>query len=54
MEYVELLIDRLHDHSKDGSIDMSRWYNFTTFDIIGELLFGESFNMLESSEWNEW
>jgi cytochrome P450 len=54
MKYVELLIDRVRNHSKDGPIDMARWYNFTTFDIIGELFFGESFNMLESAEWNEW
>jgi hypothetical protein len=54
MKYVELLIERLRDHSKDSPVDICRWYNFTTFDIIGELFFGESFNLLESSEWDAW
>jgi hypothetical protein len=48
MKYVGLLIERLRDHSKDGPVDISTWYNFTTFDIMGELAFGESFSVLET------
>jgi cytochrome P450 len=54
MKHVELLIERLHDHLKDGPVDLHAWYNFTTFDIIGDLYFGESFHCLESSQYNEW
>ena len=33
-------------HQK-GEVDMTRWYNFTTFDVIGDLSFGQSFEALE-------
>lgn len=33
---------------------MIRWFNFATFDLIGDLSFGESFNALESEEYNSW
>lgn len=29
-------------------VDMTRWYNFTTFDLIGDPAFGEPFGCLES------
>ena len=54
MKYVELMIERLHDHCKDGPVDICSWYNFTTFDIIGELFFGESFDCLENSKYSDW
>lgn len=31
-----------------------RWLNFTTFDIIGDLVFSESFHALETSSYHEW
>ncbi|KAI9041494.1 cytochrome P450 [Aspergillus affinis] len=50
-QYVDLLIRRLHEKCGDGtkSIDMASWYNFTTFDIIGDLAFGKPFGSLENS-----
>lgn len=33
---------------------MVRWINFTTFDIIGDLIYGESFDALESGEYHYW
>lgn len=46
--YVDLLIKNLRAKA-DGQerIDMVSWYNFTTFDVIGDLAFGKSFNCLE-------
>ena len=47
--YADMLIEKLADmmrgtqHAID---DMTRWYNFTTFDLIGDLAFGESFGCL--------
>ncbi|KAJ5780592.1 Cytochrome P450 [Penicillium paradoxum] len=54
--YVDLLIQRLHELSGSSSatVDMTRWYNYTTFDIIGDLAFGESFGCLENSQYHFW
>lgn len=48
MRYFDLLIQRLHENA-DKPVDLVKWYNFTTFDIIGDLTFGESFDCLETS-----
>ncbi|KAL5363325.1 cytochrome P450 [Aspergillus floccosus] len=39
---------------KEGEVDLVRWYNFFTFDVMGHLVFGESFNCLESTGYNPW
>ncbi|KAI0894235.1 putative cytochrome P450 monooxygenase [Annulohypoxylon nitens] len=35
-------------------VDLVKWYNFTTFDVIGHLVFAESFDCLESSSYHRW
>ncbi|GME27350.1 Cytochrome P450 [Neofusicoccum parvum] len=51
--YIDLLIQRLHEKVKAGAdVDMVRYYNFTTFDIIGDLTFGQSFGCLESDDYH--
>ncbi|KAJ5556972.1 hypothetical protein N7494_000887 [Penicillium frequentans] len=52
--YVDLLIQRLHETINGGtiSVDAVSWYNFTTFDIIGDLAFGEPFNCLQDSSYH--
>jgi hypothetical protein len=35
-------------------VDMVRWFNFTTFDMIGDLAFGESFGCLEEGILHRW
>lgn len=54
--YVDLLIQRLREHSENGTkaLDMTSWYNWTTFDIIGDLAFGESFRCLEDATYHPW
>ncbi|CAG9982954.1 unnamed protein product [Clonostachys byssicola] len=54
--YVDLLIERLRERCKDGTepVGMVSWYNWTTFDIIGDLVFGESFGCLEGSDYHPW
>lgn len=37
-----------------GEIDILRWYNFTTFDIVADLSFGEPMGMLAQGEWTPW
>ncbi|PSN65363.1 cytochrome P450 3A17 [Corynespora cassiicola Philippines] len=54
-KYVELLIDRVREMAKEGKpVDVVKWYNFTTFDVIGDLTFGESFDCLEQSTMHTW
>lgn len=55
---VGLLISRLRDQCKlpdvRGLVDMSAWYNFTTFDLIGGLVMGESYRCLENADYHPW
>ena len=41
--YCDKLMSQLHKRSKDGtvSVDVVSWYNFFTFDVIGDLVFGQ-------------
>lgn len=52
--YVDLLIQRLHEHVSTGPLDMVAWYNWTTFDLIGDLAFGESFDCLANCTYHPW
>lgn len=56
-KYVDLLIQRLRDHAtrrSDEAVEMTTWFNWATFDIIGDLSFGEPFGCLEKTEWHPW
>lgn len=53
MAYVDLLISRLRE-SEDDVQDVAKWYNWTTFDLIGDLAFGESFHCLETHSTHPW
>lgn len=57
--YVDLLLQRLHERSQEGGaaarpLDMMNFYNFTTFDIIGDLAFGEPFGCLNDTTYHPW
>ncbi|RDW74643.1 cytochrome P450 [Aspergillus mulundensis] len=53
--YVDKLISRLRGVAESNrSEDMAKWYNLTTFDLIGDLAFGQSFGGLDSSEYHHW
>lgn len=60
--YVDLLIERLRTHCSTQSstseasqtVDMRNWYNWTAFDIIGHLVFGESFGCLGVADYHPW
>lgn len=58
--YVSLLVERLRERvieNGDGKvveIDIAPWFNYTTFDIFGELGFGESFECLQHSRYHPW
>ncbi|PKY04603.1 cytochrome P450 [Aspergillus campestris IBT 28561] len=57
--YIDLLVERLRAATAAGeegsaTVDISRWYNYTTFDIIGDLAFGDSFGCLQNSRYHFW
>lgn len=55
LKYINLLVDRLRDNVHENKkVDLVRMYNFTTFDVMGDLTFGESLHMLDGSEYDPW
>lgn len=52
-EYVNLLMDKLHERAGQ-KIDIVSWFNFTTFDLMGDLAFSESFHCLAGSKYHPW
>lgn len=52
-KYIGMLMQRLGEKAKAGlDVDLVRYYNFTTFDVIGDLTFGESFGCLETDDYH--
>ena len=55
--YFDVLIAKLReqiDGPAQGKINAVRWYNYTTFDVIGDLAFGEPFGGLEKGGFHFW
>ncbi|RAQ41967.1 sterigmatocystin biosynthesis P450 monooxygenase stcL [Aspergillus flavus] len=57
--YVDLFIQRLRERTSVSKIhraeeDLKSWFNFTTFDIIGDLMFAETFDCLKDSQLHPW
>lgn len=49
IEKVDEFINQIYKSgSTPAGIDMTLWFNLLTFDVIGELAFGKSFNGLKS------
>ncbi|KAI3319851.1 cytochrome P450 [Xylariaceae sp. AK1471] len=60
-KYVDLLMEKLGKHSQKSAerdspepLNIANWFNWTSFDIIGEMTFGESFGCLDSSSYHPW
>ena len=54
-QYVDKLFVQLRKEAANNEpVDMLKWYNFTTFDIIGDLVFGEPFHCLDNSDYHPW
>jgi cytochrome P450 len=53
--YAQLLVQGLRKSSTvpNNKVDMERWYNYATFDVMADLTFGEPLHLLEdqSHEW---
>ncbi|KAF2034339.1 cytochrome P450 [Setomelanomma holmii] len=50
-KYADKLVACLQ---KGGTFDLVSMYNFTTFDVMSNLAFGESLHMLEQGAYNPW
>lgn len=45
---VRLALERIREENKTrGAADLAKWFMFLSFDIVGELTFGESFGNLK-------
>lgn len=56
-KYVDNLVAVLRNGVQENprqDFDMVRLYNYTTFDIMGDLTFGEPLNMLAESKYDPW
>lgn len=53
-KYVDLLIDRLKERAGATPVNLTDWMNFVTFDVIGDLAYGESFGCLENVQMHPW
>ena len=59
LAYIDLLTRKLRgivsaSESHSTVVDIVKWLNFTTFDIVGDLTLGESFHCLEESNYHGW
>ncbi|KXJ84874.1 cytochrome P450 [Microdochium bolleyi] len=51
--YTSLLLSKLSEKAAKGeAVDLVAWYNYTTFDLIGDLSFGKPFGCLESGQYS--
>ena len=54
-EYVDLLMEKLRGVAGAcTAADLVEWFNFTTFDLIGDLAVGRSFSCLHNSQYHSW
>jgi len=53
--YVDLLVNAMRKKAQTGEeFNLVDWLNFTTFDIIGDLAFGEPFGCLRDGKFHDW
>ncbi|KAI0424468.1 isotrichodermin C-15 hydroxylase [Xylaria sp. FL1042] len=55
-QYTEQLMKCLRDQSSqnNGAVDLAKWVNFLTTDVIGDLSFGKSFRGLDTGKLHPW
>ncbi|KAL3703610.1 hypothetical protein TMatcc_010799 [Talaromyces marneffei ATCC 18224] len=53
LKHINMLVDRLRTESGKNP-DMAAWYNWTTFDLSSDLIFGESFHCLQTVNYHPW
>ncbi|KAF5636922.1 cytochrome P450 monooxygenase monooxygenase [Fusarium sp. NRRL 25303] len=55
-KYADLMLERLEEcaASENPTVDIVDWYNFFTFDVMGDLVFGQSFDCLTNWGYHPW
>ena len=56
-QYADLLVQKvsaLVEKDPTAKINLVDWYNFTTFDIMADLTFGEPLHLLDRSKYSSW
>ena len=56
-QYVSMMIQKFRERAGDArktTVNIVDWYMYLTFDILGDLGFGESFKCLEASTYHPW
>ena len=55
-DYIRQFIAGLkrETQSSKNAVSLSKWYNFTTFDVIGDLAFGEPFGCSKTGVMHPW
>lgn len=51
-KYSDLLISRLREQGDE--VNIIEWFNYTTFDVTGDLCFADSFRCLEAGDNHPW
>lgn len=52
--YANSFVEQLRAHGDGASVDIVQWFNFLTFDLTGDLAFGESFRCLDGKVLHPW
>ncbi|KAK5155224.1 hypothetical protein LTS14_006179 [Recurvomyces mirabilis] len=50
--HISKLIEQLESRSPSGNVDLVSWLNFLTFDLVGDMCFGENFGCLDKGEYD--
>ncbi|KAI1082632.1 cytochrome P450 [Whalleya microplaca] len=54
-KYVDILMYKLHEHGGgEAPLEMTGFFNFTTFDVMADLCFGRPLGLLAKNEFNPW
>jgi cytochrome P450 len=53
-QYADDLTDAVRERGPGGPINLVEYFNWTTFDVLGELAFGEPFNSLKNRKTDSW
>lgn len=50
---IDRFVERIGEHGV-RSVNLTMWFNLMTFDVMGELAFGQSFGGVDSGKMNPW
>ncbi|KAI1325214.1 cytochrome P450 [Xylariaceae sp. FL0255] len=54
-KYIDILMSKLSETGTKGeTVDLVKMFQFTTFDIMGELTFGEPLGLLNKNKYSQW